>query len=334
MGCRAVVAFALAVLLWVGTAFARTPEVAVFFNAPPVADLTGAPPRDEGARAFVEGLRERGWEDGKNVKIHWRSAEDRYERRAAIIEEMVRLRPDVLVLSGNYAIAEALRRTQSIPIVASTMIYAVDNGFVKSIARPGRNVTGITLDTVAGTDTFSAPHGKRLVLLKQLAPQVTRVAELLEGVETREDPDYPGAREAGVSVFQQNVQSPAHIEAAIDEAVRRGANGLIVADVGPFYRQENRKRVYRAAERHRLPAIYKFQGSSDTGGLMTFSSDNAGRQRRSAYFVDRILRGAKPAEIPVELESKYEQVINLRAAKALGLTVPDSLRAAADRIIE
>lgn len=273
-------------------ALARTAEVAVFFNSPPITDLTGPAPRDHSARTFVESLR------------------------------------------GNFAIAEALRRTRSIPIVASTMIYAVDHGFIKTFARPGGNVTGISLDTVAGTDTVSAPHGKRLALLKQLAPQVTRVAELLEGVESREAPDHPGAREAGVSVFFQNVPSPDHIEAAIEEAVRRGANGLIVADVAPFYRQENRKRVYRAVEKHRLPAIYKFQGSSDSGGLMTFSTDLAGRQRRAAYFVDSILRGAKPGEIPVELDSKYELVINVKAAKAIGLSVPASLRATADRVVE
>lgn len=306
-------------------------QVGMVFNSISMAELAGSVPTPAGARAFVDGLRDRGWVDGKNIKIHWRSAEERYERRPALIEELARLPVDVLVVGGNYAVEEALQKTKTIPIVTVAVQAAVESKLVESLVRPGGNLTGLS------QDPGGELQGKRLALLKQIAPKVTRVA-LLNAWYSRPEANLPmtldAARELGISLFHQKIESIDGIEAAIDEAVRQGANGIFVTAAQPFSRKENQGRVHRAVERHRLPAIYLYQGSSDSGGLVTYADDPIGRYRRAAYYVDRILKGAKPGEIPIELPSRFELVVNLKAAKAIGLTIPASVLAQADRVIE
>lgn len=309
-------------------------QVGVVFNALPMSELQGPVPASTSARALIEGLRERGWVDGRNIRIHWRSAEQRYERRPDLFEELLRLRVDLLIVSGNIATREVLQKSRSVPVVTVGMLSPVEQGIVASYARPGGSVTGIALDT--GPEV----HGKRLALLKQSAPRVTRIASLQPWYATGENSEEMGAstvaaaRALDLAIFPQRFESVDDIERAIDAAVRRGANALYVANYQPFSRKENQERIQRAAERHRLPVMYVYQGSADNGGLIAYSPDLFAAYRRAGYIVDRILKGARPADIPVEQPSKYELVINLKAARAIGLDVPSAVFAEADRVIK
>jgi putative tryptophan/tyrosine transport system substrate-binding protein len=303
------------------------PQVGIVFNSVRMADVTGAVPRNDCARAMVEGLREQGWVDGRNVRLHWRSAEDRHDRRPALIEELARLPVDVLFVGTNDAVSEALSLAKGIPIVANGMQNVLENGWVKSLSRPGGSLTG--LSHLASDEIY----GKRLALLKQAAPRVTAVA-FLTTISAYERIEFPDAARIGVRVFKQDVRYPGQIEAAVDEAARKGANGLLFDDATVFLQGENMVTASRAAERHRLPAIFTYAGSSDSGGMMTYSEDIVARCRRSAHYIHRILRGTKPGDIPIELPSKHDLVFNLRAARAIGVEIPQSLLMQADRVID
>lgn len=309
----------------------RVPQVGIIFNSAPRKDLEGSPPANKSARAFAQGLRDRGWVDGRNIAIHWRSAEDRYERRPGLIDELVRLPVDVLVVAGNFAVEEALRRTRHTPVVTVSMTIDLANKSFASLARPGGNVTGYAIDT--GADLY----GKRIALLKEVSPRLSRVAVLAAWYHPPEI-NVAGldelARSMGVSIFLQKFETVDRIGAAVDDAVRRGANGFLILDNQPFYSRENVVRATRALERHRVPAIHLFQGSSDHGALMTHSDDIRARYAGAAGYVDKILRGAKPGDIPIEQPSRFKLVINLRAAKAIGVTIPPSVLAQADRFVE
>jgi len=303
----------------------------MIFNSLPQSNLEVSPPANKSARAFAQGLRDRGWVDGRNIAIHWRTAEDRYERRPGLIDELVRLPVDVIVLAGNFAVEEALRRTKSTPVVTISMTIDLANRLFPSLAHPGGNLTGFAIDTGAEL------YGKRLALLKEVSPKLSRVA-VLAAWYYQPELSVSGAdevaRSMGLSVFLQRFETVDRIEAAVDEGVRRGANGFLVLENQPFRSGENVTRATRAMERHRVPAIHLFQGSSDHGALMTHSDDIHARYAGAAGFVDKILRGTKPGDIPIEQPSKFELVINLRAAKAIGVTIPPSVLAQADRLIE
>lgn len=309
------------------------PQIAYVASNTPMADLVGPVPRSPAARAFVEGLRERGWIDGSTIRIHWRSAEQRYARHSALFEEVVRLRVDLIATGGNIPAMHALDKTRTIPIVAVGLTDPLKDKIVTSIARPGGNLTGLMLD--GGIEIES----KRLNLLKQLAPRITRIAFLI--------PRYVGAAEAleygpatlaaakllGLATLPQAFDGIGGVEAAVADAVRQRADALYVGNWSEFFLPENQLRVARCARHHALPAVYTYPDAAENGGLLGYGADFIALYRRLGYVVDRILRGANPGQIPIEQPTSYVMKLNMRTASTLGLDVPKSLLAAADRVI-
>jgi putative ABC transport system substrate-binding protein len=303
----------------------RTYQVGLVANSVPLAELH----RSDGAQAFLDALRDRGWVQGKNIRIHWRSAEDRYERRPALIGELLAVPVDVLVVSDYFAVKDAVKQSRTVPIIGVGL--ANEETLATSLSKPGGNVTGLSASSDAGM------IAKNFSLLKQIAPTISQVAYLVPWYVSADMDDWPEliepARSLGLRIFTQRFETIEGIEAAIDEAVRRGAEALYADAWQPLYLKGNQLKVQRAVERHRLPTLYVHHGSSDNGGLFTHSSDPTHRYRQVAYIVDRILKGAKPGDIPIERPSRYELVINLRAAKAIGLAVPALMLVQADRVI-
>ena len=310
----------------------RPYRLGVIYNSLPVPDAQST--SDPFARAFREGLREFGWIEGKNIEIHWRSAVQRVDRRPALIEEVAKLPVDVILVAGVFATKEAMRATRTIPIVMFTTYSPVESGLVASTARPGGNVTGISMDV--GREL----QGKRLALLKEIAPRTTRVAFLVPAyADPRTSLDFSPETEAsasalGMTMFHARFAKPEQIESTIDDAVKQGANALFAGEWAPYNVKENQLAIHRAAARHRIPVFHCLSGTVESGGLISYGPDQAANYRRAAYYVDRILKGVKPGEIPIELPAKISLSINLRAARHIGLVIPASVLAQADRVIE
>ena len=279
--------------------------------------------------AFVQGLQKLGWTDGRNARIEarWGAADaDRIRRYAS---ELVALAPDVIFVGGGSAMGPLLQATRTIPIVFAQVTDPVGAGYVDSLARPGGNTTGfINFDY-----SISA---KWLELLKEVAPHVTRAAVL-------RDPDIasgPGqwaaiqtaAPSVAVDVSPLNVRDAGQIERAVTAFALRSNSGLIIAASAIVSR--NRNLIIALAARYRLPAVYNARFYVTGGGLVSYGPDRIDSYRRAASYVDRILKGEKPADLPVQAPTKYELVINLKTAKALGLEAPSSLLARADEVIE
>jgi putative ABC transport system substrate-binding protein len=277
--------------------------------------------------AFVQGLRELGWTDGRNVQFDFRSGladPDRYRRYAA---ELVALAPDVLLATNLVALGPLQQVTRTLPIVFAQATDPVGGGYVENLARPGGNATGFM-------SIEYSMSGKWPELLKQIAPSVTRVAVL-------RDPAL-GSGTAQFAVIQAVAQSlrmevtPVDVRSEIERAFTafaRGSNGgLIVAS--STLGQIHRELIITLAARHRLPAVYPYRFFITSGGLISYGPDTIEGYRRAAGYVDRILRGEKPADLPVHTPTKYDLVINLKTAKALGLTIPETLLATADEVIQ
>jgi len=284
----------------------------------------GQPPQSY-IEAFQRGLRELGYVDGRNVAVEFRSGSlDRLPQLAA---ELVRLKVDIIVASPGSAALAAKRTTTEVPIVFASVNYPVEIGLVSSLAHPGGNVTGTS---------FNAAElaGKRLELLKEVAPTLRRVAVLshppyhTNAMQLKEA--EVAARTLGIQLEPILIRDADDFEAAF-KAVH-GTDGLLVPDM-PFF-NTHRARVAELAARNRLPAIYGLRSIVDAGGLMSYGPDIPELHRRSATYVDKILKGAKPADLPVEQPTKFELLINLKTAKALGLTIPPSVLGRADQIIE
>jgi putative tryptophan/tyrosine transport system substrate-binding protein len=291
------------------------------------ADDPEGPPR---ISAFAQGLQERGWVVGDNVRIDYRwgaSDLDRFRRYAA---ELVALAPDVIVATAGSIVGALQQASRTVPIVFVTTIDPVGSGFVASLARPGSNATGFT------AHEFSM-FGKLLELLKEIAPHVTRVAVI-------RDPFVP-AGSAGFAAIQTVAPSfgveltPVGVRAA-DEiehgiaAFARGPNDGLIMVGPPSSAQAHRDLIIALAARHRLPAVYPATFFVTAGGLISYSVDAVDQYRRAAGYVDRILKGEKPTDLPVQAPTKYELTINLKTAKTLGLEVPAKLLALADEVIE
>jgi putative ABC transport system substrate-binding protein len=280
--------------------------------------------------AFLQGLAQLGWTDGRNVRIDIRWATtnaDDLRRHAA---ELAALAPDVLVAaSGTATAAPLLQATRTVPIVFVVVVDPVGAGFVASLARPGGNATGFTMFEYGLS-------GKWLELLKQIAPGVTRAAVLRDPAIASGIGQFAAvqalAPSLGVELSPVDVRDAPEIERAVTAFTRSGNGGLIVTPSPVANR--HRDLIVTLAARHRLPAVYAWRYFVTAGGLISYGADSIDQYRRAAGYVDRILKGEKPADLPVQAPTKYELVINLKTAKALGLEVPPTLLARADEVIE
>ena len=282
--------------------------------------------------AFVQGLRDLGYVEGRNVVIEWRDAEGKIERLPALAAELAALKVDVIVCGGQFHALAAKQATKTIPIVFASAPDPVESGLVASLARPGGNVTGLSN---VGQDLV----GKRLELLKQAVPGVSRVAVLrhpgAHGERSEKDmlkEAEVAARALGVRPQFVEARGPADFDRAFSEMTRERAGALTVEPSSIFLIE--RRRLVDLAAKNRLPAVYPYRESVDVGGLMSYGTDQADLFRRAATYVDRILKGTKPGDLPVEQPTKFELVVNLKTAKALGLTIPPSVLQQAEHLIE
>jgi len=278
--------------------------------------------------AFRQGLRELGYTEGQNVTIDYRWAEGRADQLPGLAEELVRLKADVIVTHGAVATRAARAATGAIPIVFASSGDAVATGLVASLARPGGNVTGLTIIAPELT-------GKRLELLKEAIPRFTRLAVLWNAANPVVVPEFreteAAARTLGVQIQSLEVTEPRGFARAFSSVTGR-PDALIVLSDAMFLSQN--AQIVGFAAKNRLPAMYAESEFVVAGGLMSYGSNLVVQYRRAATYVDKILRGAKPADLPVEQPTKFELIINTKTAKALGFTVPPSLLLRADQIIE
>ncbi len=278
--------------------------------------------------AFREGLRELGYREGQNLVVEYRSAEGRYERLLDLAAELVRLDVDVIVAGGTPAPIAARRATSTIPIVITNHGDPVGSGLVASLARPGGNVTGLSIVT---PELF----GKHLQLLKEAVPRISRVAVLsnpsnpIHGRMSREA--EAAARSVDVQLRILEARAPSDLARAFSAMTRQKAGALIILGDAMFF--EQRRRIAESALGSRLPAMAAQREFAEAGSLMAYGANLRENVRRAATYVDKILKGAKPADLPVEQPTKFELVVNLRTAKALGLTIPPSVLLRADEVI-
>jgi putative ABC transport system substrate-binding protein len=291
-----------------------------------IGSLTAGSP---GPSIVGEAFRELGYVEGKNLKLERRYAEDRLDRLPGLAAELVSLKLDVIMTAGTLAPLAAKRATSTIPIVMMAAGDPVGSGLVASLAHPGGNVTGTSL---------MAPDlgGKRLELLKELLPGVSRVGVVWNAANPYSALVFKetagAAQTLGVELQSLEVREPADIDAALEAATGQHADALITVE-DPLT-IDLRKKIAEFAADHRLPTISGLRLFADSGFLMTYGADLADIIRRSVVYVDKILKGAKPSDLPVEQPTKFELVINLKTAKSLGLTVPPLLLARADDVIE
>jgi putative tryptophan/tyrosine transport system substrate-binding protein len=279
--------------------------------------------------AFRHGLEELGWADGRNIRIEYRFAGGDADRIRTYVTELVKSAPDLIVANSSPVIAELKRATGTIPIVFAVVTDPVSQGLVASLARPGGNITGFALIEFEII-------GKWLELLKEMAPRISRAKLLFNPVTApfyvvwlRE---HGAVSVASIELEPAPVHDQAEIEATMGALARAPGAGLITA--ADVFTVANRSLIVGLAERYRLPAMYQFRQFAAEGGLMSYGPDTADIFRRTAAYVDRILRGANPADLPVQQPTKFQLVLNLKTAKTLGLTVSPSLLARADEVIE
>ncbi len=291
---------------------------------------TGSPSdRPEQIEAFRKGLRDLGYVEEQNIAIEFRYAEGREDRLPDLVAELVRLKVDVIVASGAVAIRAAKQATTTIPIVMAEVGDPVRTGLVASLARPGGNITG---STILGAELGA----KRLQLLKETVPKLSRVAFLWNPANPSNRLHFEdiqlGAKALGVALQSVEIRSPDGFDSAFTAITRERPNGLIVT-ADPLH-QLHVGRIIEFAARRRLPAMYLLRENVEAGGLMSYGASLLDLYRRAATYVDKILRGAKPGDLPVEQPTKFELVINLKTAKALGLKIPQSVLSRADEVIQ
>jgi putative ABC transport system substrate-binding protein len=268
--------------------------------------------------------------EGKNIVIEWRSTEGKTDRRPALAAELVHLKVDVIVAVGSGDIRAAKEATAAIPIVMVQGGDAVGSGFVASLARPGGNITGLST-------LRPELSGKRLELLKETVPRLSRVAVFVSST----DQDYAqiqkevelAAGALGVKLQYLEVRESKDIETAFREASKGRADAVLFRVAGPFVTSQ-RPQIAQLAVKSRLPVIYERAAEVEAGGLMSYGVNNSDMYRRAATYVDKILKGAKPADLPVEQPMKFEFIINLKAAKQIGLTIPPNVLVRADKVIK
>jgi putative ABC transport system substrate-binding protein len=279
-------------------------------------------------KTFRERLRDLGYIEGQNITIEFRYSEGKVERLPSLVAEFVRLNCDVIVTQGTEAAEAAKNATKTIPVVMALGADAVRRGIVADLARPGGNITGLT-------DMGAEMYGKRLELLKETVPKLSRVAFLwsptqLSAADNLKEVEAV-ARYLRVGVQSLEVKGPDDFDGAFQAATKKRAQALILVGGGFF--AAHYKRIVELAAKSRLPAMYSNARYVDAGGLMSYAEDRSEMFRRAAEIVDKILKGTKPADIPVERPKKFDFVINLKAAKQIGLTIPPEVLARASRII-
>ena len=279
--------------------------------------------------AFRQGLRELGYVEGHNIALVIRSPERGPEQLPDLAADLVRLKVDVIVTAATPAIQAAQRATRTIPIVMAVSADPVETGLVSSLARPGGNTTGLSL-------LSPELSGKRLELLKAVVPRVSRIAVLFNptnpasAIQMREA--EVAARALGAQLQRLDVRGPDDFAKAFQAATRGQAGALLVLDDPlPF---SYRTQIVALASKSRLPAMYGLTGFAEAGGLMSYGANNVDMFRRAAVYVDKILKGAKPADLPVEQPTRFELVVNLKTAKTLGLAIPQSVLIRADQVIQ
>ena len=275
------------------------------------------------------GLRDLGYVEGKDVAFEWRFANGAYERLPALATELVGLKVDVIVTDGTPSTLAAQKATRTVPIVFGGVGDPLGNGIVKSLARPGGNATGLSL---LGEDT----NRKQLELLSRMVPKLTRVAALCNLSNPTTPPLLKSlqaaAREAGLEVFPVEARNAEEMESAFASLGKERAGALVVI-MDPFFIQQGR-RIAEMAEKRRLPSMASLREYAESGGLMSYGQNRVYNYRRAAAYVDRILKGARPGDLPIEQSMKLELVLNRRTAKALGLEIPAELLVLADKVIE
>jgi putative ABC transport system substrate-binding protein len=279
--------------------------------------------------AFRQGLRDLGWVEGKNIAIEYRYAAGRSARLPDLVAELVNLKVDIILATTATDALVAKNATRTIPIVIASSGDPVGSGLVESLARPGGNITGLSQ---------IAPEmaGKRLELLKEIVPKLSHVAVLWnpEGQVSRlswEEIQLP-ARQLGIQLHSLEVRSPNEFAKAFEDATRARVGALAIMPNPVF--AGNLKRIADFAAKSRLPSTFHLREFVESGGLMAYGPDRSDMFRRAATYVDKILKGTKPADLPVEQPTKFELVINLKTAKALGLTIPQTILLRADQVIQ
>jgi putative ABC transport system substrate-binding protein len=274
-------------------------------------------------------LREFGYTEGQNIIVEYRWADGKTERLAGLAAELVGMKPDVIVTASTLAAQAVKKATTTIPVVMSGVSDAVSAGLVASLAQPGGNLTGTTLIT---PDLM----GKQLELLKEIVPRITRVAVLGITGNPTSGPDLRATKDAarilGLQLQVVEVGGPEEFGSAFSEITKGRSGGLL--GLGSPVMVNNRRHIADLAIKHRLPAVFWQKEHAEAGALMAYGSPFTDTFRRAAYFVDRILKGAKPADLPVEQPTKFELVINIKTAKQIGLTIPPNVLARADKVIK
>jgi putative ABC transport system substrate-binding protein len=280
--------------------------------------------------ALERGLRDRGYVEGRNITLEYRFAERRIERLPGIAAELVQLTVDLILAANNPQAMAARQATTTIPIVMFLGSDPVGEGSVASLARPGGNLTGLTADVTPET------WGKGLPLLKELVPKISRVAVLSNSTfranAARWKPTQDAARQLGVTLLPAAIRGADDLEHAFATMVQGRAEGFVVFTDPVTYAR--RRQTAGLAVKNRLPAVYPWREAVDAGGLLSYGPDFPDLARRAATYIDKMLQGARPGDLPMEQPTKFELVVNLRTAKTLGLTIPPSILARVDHIVE
>jgi putative tryptophan/tyrosine transport system substrate-binding protein len=291
--------------------------------------LVGLTPDSKPARSFLQGLRDAGYSVGRDVVIEWRLAGGDYDRVPELVVDLVRSRVDAMVMDSTIGTDAAMRATSTIPIIMALVVDPVGSRLVKSLARPGGNVTGLSMMT-------SDLNSKRLQMLKDVVPGLTRVAVLW-------NPDHPFhhqiikdlkaiAPSLSIALSLESVQSTEELDQTVADVRRVGAQGVYVVE-DPFFFSASTE-LLRLTSESRLATMHELRRWPEKGALMSYGPVLDDLFRRAAFYVDRVFKGSNPADLPVEQPTKFELVINLKAARALGLDVPDRLQQIADEVIE
>ena len=322
-----IVTLALALLVVPLTAAAQQPV-----KVPRIGYLGGRSPAEGAARnleALHQGLRELGYSEGQNLVIEYRWPESQPERRSALAAELVQLQPDVILASGDPSIRAVKEATTTIPLVMVPSAAPVENRFVASLARPGGNLTGVSIQA-------ADVGGKRLALLKDALPQASRVAVLRNAADPGKELEWRNTQEAarrlGVTLSSVEVRGPDDFDPAFAALTRERPDALVV--FSEPLTLAHQRRIVAFATQHQLPMISEIREFAVAGALMTYGASLPALFRRAAYYVDRLLKGTKPADLPVEQPWTFELVLNRKTAQALGVTFPLTLLVLADEVLE